>query len=240
MDEGLTMAKKMDILKLREEGRTALSEAEAKSLLREWGIPTTNFLLPKRGELASLRIRFPVAVKVSSPHVLHKTDRGGVFIDVKDWEELTRRFDTIRKRFPEGQVLVESMEEGNAEFIVGLLKDPTFGLILMFGTGGVLTELYQDISFRKVPLTPEDADEMMDEIKAGKLLRGFRGIKTDREALKQILLETSEMGVELEKHINQVDLNPVIVKEHGCVVVDAKIIFEPIERNSSVETPISR
>lgn len=234
------MTRKMGILRMREEGRTALSEAEAKSLLREWGIPTTNFLLPEREDLASLRIRFPVAVKVSSPNVLHKTDQGGVFIDVKDWEELTRCFDTIMKRFPEGQVLVESMEEGNAEFIVGLLKDPIFGLIIMFGTGGVLTELYQDISFRKVPITPDDADEMMDEIKAGKLLRGFRGIKADREAVKQLLLEASEMGIELEEHINQVDFNPVIVKENGCVVVDAKIIFEPMERNPRFEAPITR
>ncbi|NYT11346.1 MAG: acetyl-CoA synthetase [Methanomassiliicoccales archaeon] len=240
MNGGLTVVKKMDILRMRKDGRTTLSEAEAKSLLREWGIPTTNFLLPKREELASLRIRFPVAVKVSSPNVLHKTDQGGVFIDVKDWEELTRRFDTIERRFPEGQVLVESMEEGNAEFIVGLLKDPVFGLIIMFGTGGVLTELYQDISFRKVPITPEDADEMMDEIKAGKLLRGFRGIKADRGAVKQILLEASDMGIELEEHINQIDLNPVIVKEHGCVVVDAKIIFEPLEQNLHVEPLITR
>jgi acyl-CoA synthetase (NDP forming) len=234
------MAEKTDILRMRNEGRTTLSEAEAKSLLREWEIPTTNFVLPERGELASLSIRFPVAVKVNSPNVLHKTDQGGVFIDVKDWEELTRRFDTIMKRFPDGQVLVESMEEGSAEFIVGLLKDPVFGLVIMFGTGGVLTELYQDISFRKVPITPEDADEMMDEIKAGKLLRGFRGIKADREAMKNLLLKTSEMGNELENQINQVDLNPVIVKEEGCVVVDVKIIFETMERNPPIEANITR
>lgn len=218
----------MDVAELRKRGRTALSEAEAKTLLREWGIPTTNFVLPRRDELASLKIRFPVAVKVNSPQILHKTEMGGVFIDVRDWEELVRRYDEIRDRFPDAEVLVESMEEGSAEFIVGLLKDPVFGLSIMFGTGGVLTEIYQDVSFRKVPITPEDADEMMDGIKAGKVLRGFRGIKADREAVKRLLLGTSRMGEALEDHINQLDLNPVIVKEKGCVVVDVKVVFESL------------
>ena len=211
---------------LRKQGRSTLSEAEAKSLLRDYGIPVTNFVLPTRDELSSLAIRFPVAVKVNSPDVLHKTDQGGVFTDVKDWEELVRRYDEIRAKFPEAQVLVESMEEGKVEFIIGLIKDPVFGLSIMLGTGGVLTELYQDVSFRKVPIAREDADEMMDEIKAGKLLRGYRGIKADREALGEVLIRTSDMGKELKDQLNQVDLNPVIVKEVGCVVVDAKVVFE--------------
>jgi acyl-CoA synthetase (NDP forming) len=224
----MNMIRKTDIADMRRMGKASLSEAEAKTLLREWGIPTTDFLLPSRDELASLQIRFPVVVKVNSPEVLHKTDARGVFLDIKDWEELVRRYDEIRQRFPNAEVLVEPMEQGEAEFIVGLFKDPVFGLAIMFGTGGVLTEIYQDVSFRKVPISQEDADEMLDGIKAGVLLRGFRGVKADREAVKRLLLRTSEMGEKLEEHISQVDLNPVIVKEKGCVVVDAKVIFEPV------------
>jgi acetyl-CoA synthetase (ADP-forming) len=216
----------LDLERILSEGRQNLSEAEAKTLIKEHGMPTTEFSLPSREELSSLPFQFPVAIKVNSPDVLHKTDVGGVFIDVKDWEELVRRYDEICERFPDAQVLVEHMEEGDAEFIVGLLKDPVFGLSIMFGTGGIMTELYKDVTFRKVPIGQRDAEEMLDEIVGGRMLRGFRGIKADREAMKRLLLSTSRLGEELEGRISQLDLNPVIVKREGVVVVDAKIILE--------------
>jgi len=218
----------IDLGAVRREGRRSLSEAESKTLLREYGIPTTDFLLPGREELDFLEVAFPLVVKVNSPEVLHKTERGGVFVDVQDRRELIRRYDEIMTRFPGAEVLVEPMEEGSAEFIVGLIRDPIFGISLMFGMGGVLTELYQDVTFRKVPIRPGDAEEMLDEIKGGSLLKGFRGIKADRGAVKELLLRTSDMGSELREHIGQMDLNPVIVKEKGCVVVDAKVVLESL------------
>lgn len=217
---------RIDLESLRSKGRTTLSESEAKTLLRENGIPTTEFLLPKREELSSLEIGFPMVVKVDSPKVLHKTEVGGVYTDIRDWEELVRRYDEIRERFPGAQVLVEPMEFGNAEFIVGVLKDPVFGMSIMFGMGGILTELYQDVTFRKIPIAPEDAEEMLDEVRGGEILRGFRGIRADKESMRRLLSMTSKMADHLRDQIHQIDLNPVIVKENGCVVVDAKVILE--------------
>jgi len=179
----------IDLRSIRRGGRHHLPEAEAKTLLKEHGISTTDFLLPDREELGSLPIEFPVAVKVSSSKVLHKTDQGGVFTNVWNLKELMRRYDELAERFPRAQILVEPMESGVGEFIAGLLKDPVFGLSIMFGAGGIFAELYQDVVFRKIPITPADAEEMLDEVRAGRLLRGFRGIEADRGAMKRLLLD---------------------------------------------------
>ncbi len=213
---------------MREEGKDALSEAETKLLLREYSIPTTNFrVIRDREDLRNIQTRFPVAVKVSSTKILHKTEVGGIFLNVSDKNELIRRYDQMRSKFPEAEVLVEPMEEGGVEVIIGLLRDGTFGLSIMFGMGGILTELYKDITFRVLPINAYDAEEMLDEIKGAKLLQGFRGIRTDREALISLLMKVCEMGQSLKESINQLDLNPVLVKEIGCVVVDAKLVLEP-------------
>ncbi len=218
----------MDLKAMREHGRETLSEAETKQLLTEYDIPTTEFHVPKnREELEKLQIKFPVAVKVSSTKVLHKTDVGGIFLNVPSREEMVRRYDEIKSKFPGSDVLVEPMEDGGVEVIIGLLHDGTFDLSIMFGMGGILTELYSDVTFRAIPINKYDAEEMLDEIKGAKLLQGFRGIRTDREALISLLIKVCMMGAELREGINQLDLNPVLVKEEGCVVVDAKLILEP-------------
>ncbi|MDD1767611.1 MAG: acetate--CoA ligase family protein, partial [Methanomassiliicoccales archaeon] len=110
--------------------------------------------------------------------------------------------------------------------IIGLFKDPNFGLSIMFGMGGVLTELYKDVSFRLVPISKLDADEMVNEVKAEKIFRGFRGMKAAREALLDLLVKVSSLGNEFGDHINQLDLNPVFVRESDYVVVDAKLMLE--------------
>ncbi len=216
-----------DLFALRERGRDALSEGEAKSLLEDYGITTTEFAVPTREELSDLDIQFPAVVKVNSPDILHKTDMGGVFLDIDDREELLEKYDLIIERFGEVSVLVEPMEEGGIEVIVGLVKDDTFGLSIMFGVGGIFTELYQDVSFRKVPIGIEDAEEMIEDIRGGRLFEGFRGKRADKEAMVELLHQVSELGNVLEEHINQVDLNPVIVYEEGYVVVDVKVLLEP-------------
>lgn len=216
----------IDLSVLREQGRTALSEGEAKSLLKEYGIKTTEFVIPRREELSDLDIQFPAVVKVNSPDILHKTDRNGVFLDIDDREELMEKYDLIKDRFKQASVLVEPMEKGGIEAIVGLVKDEAFGLSIMFGVGGIFTELYQDVSFRKVPITVVDAREMIEDIQGRRLFEGFRGKKADKEGMVELLHQISEMGEELKKDINQVDLNPVIVYEEGYVVVDVKILLE--------------
>ncbi|MEM3059754.1 MAG: acetate--CoA ligase family protein, partial [Methanomassiliicoccales archaeon] len=119
------------------------------------------------------------------------------------------------------------MEKPGAEVIVGLIKDRTFGLSIMFGMGGILTELYHDVAFRLVPITKEDAQEMIDDIRASRIFYGFRRMKVSREAIVDLLVKISAFGDKYQADINQLDLNPVFVREDDAVVIDAKMILEP-------------
>ncbi len=202
----------------------ALSEAEVKQLLKERGVLTTTFLLPSREELRSLPLRYPLAVKVSSPDVLHKTEVGGVLLDVSDYDQLVRAYDQMATRFPGARVLVESMEPKGPEIIIGLLRDKDFGLNIMFGMGGVMAELYKDVSFRKIPISKRDAEEMLEESRASAFFEGFRGFLADRAAIIDLLTKVSRLGLE-NKEVEQLDLNPVILREKGYVVVDAKMVL---------------
>ncbi|HTY47904.1 MAG TPA: acetate--CoA ligase family protein [Methanomassiliicoccales archaeon] len=215
----------MDLDSIARSGRKTLSEAEAKTLLREHGVKTTAFVIPEREELQSLNIEFPVAVKVCSPDVMHKSDKGGVFLDVRNRDELRLRYDEILGRFPGSKVLVEPMARKGFEAIVGLVRDKGFGLCILFGSGGVLANLIQDASFRKLPVTAEDAAEMISETKAKAVFEGFRDLKADLSSTTRMLLAVSEMGTRLGDKIDQMDLNPVILRADGYEVVDAKVIL---------------
>jgi acyl-CoA synthetase (NDP forming) len=207
------------------EGRKALAENEVKELLRENGIPTTDFQVVRDlGEVDQKRLRFPLVLKVCSPKILHKTDVGGVVLEVSE-EDLPKEFQKMRQKFPDEPILVESHQDRRAEVIVGLINDPTFGLTIMFGLGGIYTEVYKDVTFRVVPIKKEDAEEMLREIKAAPILEGFRGIKVDREAIVNLLLKVSALGEKYTDKLDQMDLNPVFIKEKGLVVVDAKMLL---------------
>ncbi|UCE44816.1 MAG: acetate--CoA ligase family protein [Methanobacteriota archaeon] len=207
------------------EGRKALAENEVKMLLRESGIPTTDFQVVDDYDEVDLRkLKFPVVIKVCSPEILHKTDVGGVVLDIqKDAFEL--EFTEMRKRFPKEPILVESMQDRRVEVIIGLINDPTFGLTIMFGLGGIYTEVYKDVTFRVVPIKKQDAEDMLSEIRAAPILEGFRKIKVDRDALLKLLMKVSALGEKYMDRLDQMDLNPVFVKEKGVVVVDAKMLL---------------
>jgi acyl-CoA synthetase (NDP forming) len=205
----------------------ALAENEVKDLLKNYAIKTTTYQIVKNiGDLKKIKIPFPVAIKLCSSKILHKTDVGGVKLDIKDSKELEQVFKKFRKKFPTENLLIEHMEKKGVEIIVGLIQDPTFGLTIMFGTGGIFTELYKDVSFRVVPIESYDAVDMIEEIKGRKLLEGFRNIKANKKLVIDLLLKVSKMGEELINHIDQMDLNPVFVYEKGICVVDAKLILK--------------
>jgi hypothetical protein len=211
-----------DLLKV--EG--ALSEDEVKDLLSSYGIKTTSYKIVKTiKDVENLSCSFPVALKVCSRDILHKTDVGGVKLNIKDMDELLQTFQLFKKKFPKEQFIVDEMVEKGVEAIVGLVQDPTFGLTIMAGVGGIYTELYQDVSFRIVPITEYDANEMIDELRGKKLLEGFRNILADRKSLVQLMLRVSEIGSELIDRVDQMDLNPVFIYEKGYCVVDAKMIL---------------
>lgn len=208
------------------EGRKSLAENEVKELLRESGIPTTDFQVVRKFEdIDQKKLKFPAVLKVCSPNILHKTDVGGVILDVAR-DQLEHEFAKMREKFPTEQILVESHQDRRVEVIVGLINDPTFGLTVMFGLGGIYTEVYKDVTFRVVPIKREDAEEMLREIKAAPILEGFRKIKVDRDAIINILMKVSALGEKYMDKLDQMDLNPVFVKEKGAVVVDAKLLLK--------------
>ncbi len=206
-------------------GRKSLAENEVKELLRESGIPTTDFqVIGKFEEIDQKKLRFPVVLKVCSPNILHKTDVGGVVLDISR-DQLEAEFAKMKEKFPNDSLLVESHQDRRVEVIVGLINDPTFGLTIMFGLGGIYTEVYKDVTFRVVPIKKEDAEEMLKEIKAAPILEGYRKIKVDRDAIIGLLMKVSNLGEKYMDKIAEMDLNPVFVKEKGAVVVDAKLLL---------------
>lgn len=205
----------------------ALAENEVKDLMKAYGIRTTKYkVVNKESDLENLGLKFPVALKVCSNKILHKTDVGGVKLNIKDKDELLKTFKNFKKKFAKQNLLVDQMEEKGVEIIVGLVQDPTFGLTIMAGIGGIYTELYKDVSFRVVPLDRDAAEEMVEEIKGKKLLEGFRNIPANKKLVIDLILKVSKIGEELMDRIDQMDLNPVFVYKNDICVVDAKLILK--------------
>jgi acyl-CoA synthetase (NDP forming) len=205
----------------------ALAENEVKDLMRAYGIATTQYqVVRSEKDLEKLSVRFPVALKVCSSKILHKTDVGGVRLNIRDAGELKEAFKEFRRKFPAEDLLVDQMEEKGVEMIIGLVQDSSFGLSIMCGIGGIFTELYKDVSFRVVPIDDYDAAQMVGELKGKKLLEGFRGMKADKQLFVDLVLKVSRLGEELIDHVDQMDLNPVFVYKDRICVVDAKLILK--------------
>ena len=205
----------------------ALAENEVKDILKMYNIETTKYqVVNNLKDLDTLNLSFPVALKVCSREILHKTDIDGVKLDIKNKNELIQTFKEFRKKFPNEKFLVDQMVDKGVEIIIGLIQDPTFGLSIMCGIGGIFTELYEDVSFRIIPIDSYDANQMIEEIKGKKLLEGFRNIKANKELVEDLLIKVSQIGEELKKYIDQMDLNPVFVYKNDICVVDAKLILK--------------
>lgn len=210
-----------------------LAENEVKELLKSFDINTTDFVLLQPGEgVSSLPFGFPVALKVCSRNILHKTDVDGVKLNISSMDELQQEIKRFHDRFPDENLLIDHMVESGVEVIIGLIQDPTFGLSIMAGVGGIYTEVYQDVSFRVIPIEEYDAREMIEEVKGKKLLEGFRNIKADKQQVIDLLLKVSSLGTELIDVIDQMDLNPVFIYEDSYCVVDAKMILK--QKNKGV------
>jgi acyl-CoA synthetase (NDP forming) len=209
------------------ENKKNLAENEVKDLLQEYNIKTTNYkVIFDESDLDGLDLSFPVALKVCSGEILHKTDVDGVKLNISSEEELREHVKDLKKRFPKENLLVDEMVESGVEVIIGLIQDPTFGLSIMVGVGGIYTELYQDVSFRVVPIDDYDAHEMIEEVKGKKLLEGFRNIKADKQKVIDLLMKVSKLGDDLIEHLDQMDLNPVFIYKDDYCVVDAKMILK--------------
>ena len=209
------------------EGRKHLAENEVKQLLKEIGIPTTDFqYFGQLSEIDFSRLQFPVALKICSRKILHKTDVGGVVLGIHNEDELSKAVESMRQKFPGEGMLVEPMYKGTVEVIIGLINDATFGLTIMFGVGGIYTEVYKDVTFRIVPIKRADAEEMIAEIRAAPILEGARKARIDRERLIEVILKTSDFAEKNSEIIDQMDLNPVFLTEDSARAVDAKLILK--------------
>ncbi len=210
-------------------------ENEASCLLRDYGIQVPDFGLAASGEEACLiasEVGFPVALKVVSPDIIHKSDVGGVVLNLSNAEEVAEAYaammSRISSRVPSAKVvgaLVSRMVTG-LETVVGVSQDPTFGPVIMFGLGGILIEAFKDVSFRAIPIRREDAVELILETKASKLFEGMRGKPPkDRGAAADVLVRVSQLVSE-NPRIREMDINPLIVTESGAVAVDVRIMLE--------------
>ncbi len=211
-----------------------LTEHEAKKVLSKYGIPVTQGSIAKSADEAfriASSIGFPVAMKISSPDISHKSDVGGVVLNIKKEDVKAAYSDMItriKKAVPgasiEG-VLVQQMAPSGHEVIVGIKKDAQFGHALMFGLGGIFVEIYKDVSFRVTPIDKKEALEMISEIKGYPILKGIRGKKpADVDAVADVLVSVSELAQ--KENIVELDINPLIVGEKGAVAVDARAIVE--------------
>lgn len=218
------------------EGRNFLLEYEAKTVCKEYGIPITELKISKTAEEAakfSDEIGYPAVLKIISPDVIHKVDVGGVILNIGSREEAKKAFnkivENVKKHKPNAKIdgiLVQEMAPCSTEVIVGAIKDPQFGPTLMFGLGGTFVEIMKDVSFRILPIKEEDARQMISELKAYPILRGYRGqAPRDIEMVVKILLNTSRLVMK-HQDIKELDLNPVMVYEKGAKTVDARIILE--------------
>ena len=222
----------MDIIqKAKEEGRTILSEYESKEVLRAYDIPVTKEREVGDEEtlLEAIRdIGFPLVLKGSGADLSHKTERGLVRVDIRNEEEAKTAFQGIMDELKDngGRVLVQEMVKGERELVVGLTYDDQFGPCVMFGLGGIFTEILKDIAFRVAPLEKRDALEMMQEIKARKILDSVRGMPAaDLDKLCDILIKVGNIGLEQEA-IKEIDINPVILSGDSPVAVDALVVLK--------------
>jgi acetyltransferase len=235
----LTQVQEHAVARLRASPRATLSEKESKLLIAEWGIPVTRELPVKSAtaavEAAEL-LGYPVALKIDSADIPHKTEAGVVRIGLANAHDVRGAYDEIMTNAaanaPNARVdgeLVQEMVTGAVEVIVGIKYDSQLGPMLLFGSGGVMVEVYNDVALRHCPITRQEALAMIDEVKAAKQQRGCRGKPpADVDALADTLVRVSQLAVHLEGELAEVDINPLMVlpKGQGVKAVDALVVLQ--------------
>jgi succinyl-CoA synthetase beta subunit len=217
----------------RQEGRRKLNEHEVYKLLESYGIKMAEGGIAYNSEEAlriAERVGYPVVLKVSSREIIHKTDVGGVCLDVKTAEQVKEEFDAMIKRVKEKMpqasidgVFVQKMVKDGYELILGGKRDEVFGPIVMLGLGGIYVEVFDDVSFRIAPVDEKEAMKMIDELKFAKVLKGFRGSPANLKELAKTVAKLSRMMME-NPEIAEVDINPLLAGGK-VVALDARVIL---------------
>jgi len=211
---------------------TVLTEFESKELLEEIGIqvPAQKLTSSKEETVkAAEEIGLPVVMKLMAEDIVHKSDTGAVKLNIKTTEDVEKAYEELMNIPTQKakKISVQKMaDEPITELIIGMTTDPQFGPALMFGIGGILVELLEDVSFRIAPITEYDANEMIHEIKGFPILDGYRGKpKADIKVIIDTLLKISDLVIKHEE-IHEMDLNPVFIYDNGLICVDARIILK--------------
>ena len=228
------MPKAYEIIKAaRQRKQNSLSEYESKQLISAYGVPVVKEAIVRDWDdarEAASHIGYPVVLKFCSPEITHKTEHKLIEINLRDEVDLKQAFQRIderAKRF-NGDFLVEEMINGVRELVIGMIRDPQFGPCVMFGLGGIFTEVFRNVSFRVAPIENRDALEMMQEIRGHETLNAIRGMdEVDKKILSESIISLGNIGLE-HAAIQEIDVNPMIVQGNQPIAVDALIILKEI------------
>jgi acetate---CoA ligase (ADP-forming) subunit beta len=207
-----------------------LSEYESKQILAAYDIPITREILIRNQEQlekAVAKIGFPIVMKGCSADIAHKTEKGLIHVDIRTITEAKKAFRHLMAEMTgfDGGVLLQEMIKGRRELVMGLTRDPQFGPCVMFGLGGIFTEILRDVTFRRAPLDNRDAQDMMQDIKGHKILDAVRGMQAaDKKLLARMLINLGQIGLDFDE-VQEIDLNPVLLDGARPVVVDALIVL---------------
>jgi succinyl-CoA synthetase beta subunit len=230
------LTREMKNIVLTSKERGWVLEPGAKHILSSAGIDVPRFRWTTEIEEAirfAEEIGYPVVGKVVSPKVIHKSEKDGVEVGIKNEEKLRETFDRLKRIEGFAGVLIEEMLSG-IELIVGAKVDFQFGPVILFGIGGVWVEIYRDVILKMAPLRSKDIDSMMKCLKGHRLLEGYRGAEpVNLKELKRLLLTFSDLVMDLESFIDSIDLNPIICSPTRCVVADARIMLKRSDFSSS-------
>ena len=214
-----------------------LPDSEALKLAAKYRIPLAKTILAKserQAVLAAKKLKYPVALKIASPDIVHKVDSGGVILGIKDEPSLKEGFQkilaSVKKSNPsakiDGILVQQFVPNDGTELIIGSKTDPQFGPVIMFGLGGIFVEVMKDVAFRLAPVERKDVQDMMAETKGYKILQGVRGKKpANLKAIEDLLLAVSKM-VWTNKRVKELDLNPVFADEKKAIAVDLRVMVD--------------
>ena len=204
--------------------------------MADFDLPVVKYLLADNFEeaiQAAAQIGYPLVMKTAEPGITHKSDCGGVIIDIQDLRSLEQAYADLQNRLG-CKVVIMPMVSAGIEVSLGMKNDPHYGPVIIVACGGVLIELIKDRTFALAPLNTEQAMQMLAGLKLSQLLDGIRGqAAVNRQALIDLIVRFSELAVALSQSIREIDLNPVIVSEQGCTIVDALIVPKSINENNT-------
>ena len=217
---------------VRAEGRDILMEHEARQVMELCGVPTPKWGFARSADeavkIADSKGMYPLAMKIASPEIVHKSDVGGVVLNIRDGKELREKYEAMMARIktamPKANLLGVNLIQmmSGIECIVGITTDPQFGSAVMFGLGGVFVEALKDVTFRVVPFDAAEAGRMVGEIKAKKILEGFRRMKADKETIIKTLVAVQKLA----PYVKEIDINPLLTNQNGSYAVDARIVLK--------------